>query len=93
MQLVHFAIERAEEQLHQRIDFFLRPAPVLAGEREQGQRRNAQFQAALDGAVDRARAGTMADDAGATALLCPTPVAIHDDGNVARQGGRQGRRD
>jgi hypothetical protein len=93
VQLVHFAVERAEEQLHQRVHFFLRPAPVLAGEREQGQRRNAQFKAALDGAVDRARAGTVADHARATALLCPAPIAIHDDGNVAGQGGRQRRRD
>ncbi|KAG0779054.1 hypothetical protein G6F22_010861 [Rhizopus arrhizus] len=93
VQLVHFAVERAEEQLHQRIDFFLRPAPVLAGEREQGQRGNAQFKAALDGAVDRARAGTVADHARAAALLRPTAVAIHDDGNVAGQGSRQRRRD
>ncbi len=39
MQLVHFTVERAEEQLHQGIDFFLRPAPILAG--KQGQRRYA----------------------------------------------------
>ena len=29
----------------------------------------------------------------AAALLCPAPVAIHDDGDVAGQGGRQRRRD
>ena len=93
MQLVHFTVERAEEQLHQGIDFFLRPAPILAGKREQGQRRYAQFKAALDGAVDRARAGPVADHARTTALLCPAPIAIHDDGDVAGQGGRQRRWD
>ena len=40
-----------------------------------------------------ARAGAVADHARAAALLCLTPVAIHDDGNVAGQGGRQRRRD
>jgi len=34
MQFVHFGVEQAQEQLHQRAHFLLRPVPVLAGEGE-----------------------------------------------------------
>src|SRR5690606_17023406 len=77
------AFQRAEEQLHQRVDFLFRPAPVLAGEGEQGQRADAVREAEVDRALGRARTGTVADDARAAPALRPAPVAIHDDGQVA----------
>ena len=73
-----------------RADFFFRPAPVLAGEGEQGQRLDAAFQAEVDADVDRARAGTVADGARATATLGPATVAVHDDGKVARDSRLRG---
>src|SRR5690606_38226216 len=85
----NLALQRAEEQLHQRADFLLRPAPVLAGEGEQGQHADAAFEAEVDGALGRARAGPVADDARAATALGPAPVAIHDDGQVA--GNRRAR--
>ena len=85
VQLVHFAIQRVQEQLHQRLHLVIRAAPVFAGEREQGQRRDGQFQAAVDGAVDRACAGAVADHARAATAFGPAAVAVHDDGNVPGQ--------
>ena len=41
VQFLDLAVQRVEEQFHQRADFLVRPAPVLAGEREQGQRLDA----------------------------------------------------
>src|SRR5690606_9044880 len=92
MQLVDLAVEGVDEQLHQRADLVLRTAPVLAREREQGQCADAGVQAEIDAQVDRARAGAMADDARPVALLRPAAVAVHDDGQVARDstvGGHQ----
>src|SRR5690606_9486931 len=92
VQLVDFAVERVDEKLHQRADFLLGPAPVLAREREQGECADPGVQAEIDAQVDRARAGAMADDARPVALLRPAAVAVHDDGQVARDstgGGHQ----
>src|SRR3546814_6575626 len=61
MQFHHLALERVEAQLHQRADLFLRPAPVLAGEREQRERGDPAFEAEVDAQVDRARTGAVAD--------------------------------
>src|SRR5690606_19483395 len=58
------------------------PAPVLAGEGEQGQRLDAMLQAEVHGQVDRARAGTVPDHARPAPALRPAAVAVHDDGQV-----------
>ena len=94
VEFAHLAVQCVEEQLHQRADLVLRPAPVLAGEGEQGQGANAALKAEVDAGVDRACAGTVADGARATATLRPAPVAVHDDGDMARDAGlgARGRR-
>ena len=79
------ALERAEEQLHQRADFLFGPPPVLAGEREQGQCLDAGFEAEVDADVHRAGAGAMADHARPATPLRPAAVAVHDDCDVPRQ--------
>src|SRR5690606_21342274 len=84
VELVDLAFERAHEQLHQRADLILRPPPVLAGKREQGQDLDALGQAEVDADVDRAGPGAVADHTRPTPALRPPPVAIHDDGQVAR---------
>jgi hypothetical protein len=53
VEVVDFAVERLHEQLHERADFVVGPAPVFAGEREQGQR----FDAALAAMFDRGAHG------------------------------------
>src|SRR5690606_39131853 len=82
VELVHLALERVHEQLHQRADLVLWPAPVLAGEGEQRQRRDAALEAEVDAGVDRPRTGTVAHRTWPAAALGPTPVAVHDDGEV-----------
>src|SRR3546814_20788864 len=86
MQFHHLALERVEEQLHQRADLFLRPAPVLAGEREQRERGDPAFEAAVDTQVDRARTGAVADHPRPPTPRRPSAVAVHDNGEVAGEG-------
>jgi hypothetical protein len=43
--------------------------------------------ASLDGHAGGLRAGAVSGDAGEMALLGPAAVAIHDDGDVAREAG------
>jgi hypothetical protein len=83
VQFVDLALQRVEEQLHQPADFLFRPCPVLAGEREQGQRLDAAVEADVDAEVDRAGTGTMADQPRTAATFGPAAVAVHDDGKVA----------
>src|SRR5690606_29326766 len=71
VQLLDLAVERGQEQLHQRADLFLRPAPVLAGEGEQGQGPDALLQAVVDAHVDRPGPGAVADRARAAAARGP----------------------
>src|SRR5690606_39009753 len=87
IEFVDLALQCVHEQLHQRADLILRAAPVLAREREQGQRLDLFQDAEVDADVDRPRARAMADDAWPVAALGPASVAIHDDGQVAGDGG------
>jgi hypothetical protein len=82
VQFPHLAFEHVHEQLHQSADLVLGPAPVLAGEREQGQRPDPALEAEIDAGRDRARPGAMADDPGPAAAFGPAPVAVHDHGEV-----------
>src|SRR3546814_13845030 len=79
-------LERVEEQLHQRADLFLRPAPVLAGEREQRERGDPAFEAEVDAQVDRARTGAVADHPRPPQPRRPSDVAVHDEGEVEEPG-------
>ena len=88
MQFLDLALQRAQEQFHQAADFLAGPVPVLAGEGEQGQCADCVLQAELDAALDRTRAGAMADDPRPVALLRPAAIAIHDDGQMLRDGAR-----
>src|SRR5690606_23750662 len=83
VQLLDLAVERGQEQLHQCADLFLGPAPVLAGEREQGQRADALFEAEVDADIDRARAGAMPQRPRPPPLRGPAAVAVHDDCDMA----------
>ena len=83
VKLVHLAVDRLEEQLHQRRHLAGRPLPVLAGEGEQRQRRDALAQAEFHGLAYRLLAGVMTERAWTKTLLRPAAVAIHHDGEVA----------
>ena len=80
-----FLLEIFAKQAHQEIHFRLGPAPVLHGKSVQRQRGKMQARAGFDGLAGGAHAGAVPGDAWQMALLRPAPVAIHDDGHVARQ--------
>jgi hypothetical protein len=83
VQLVDFAVERSQEELHQRADFALRPVPVLARKSEQRQRLDALAPAEFHRGTHRLLALAVAEAARTVPLLRPAAVAVHDDRDVA----------
>ena len=90
VQLRDFLLEGVQEEVHQDRDLLGRATPVLAREREQRE----EFDIALDaGEDDRPHgldAAAVTGDTGQHPLLRPAAVAVHDDRDVARNGGRCG---
>src|SRR5207253_2099913 len=62
----------------------LRPAPVLAREREEREEFDAALAACLDGLAHGFNTLAVAGDARQEALLRPAAVAVHDDRDVPR---------
>ena len=81
-----FFFQIRHEQAHEAADFFLWAFPVLGAEGKEAQLRNAHFCAGLDNVTHSLCARGMAQSGGHEALFGPATVAIHDDGNVLRQG-------
>ena len=75
----------ALEQHHQRADFGRRPLPVFDGERVEREDFEAEARRGFHHVAHRIDAGAVAFDARQVALAGPPPVAVHDDGDVARQ--------
>ena len=61
VEFIHFVIEQAQEQFHQRADFFGRTIPVFAGEREQRQALDAFALAELQTDPHGAGTGAMTE--------------------------------
>jgi len=72
------------EQAHQRGDLARRALPVLFREREQRQDFDAGLDRSLHCLAHRRHPGPVAERPRQPALARPAPVAIHDDGDVAR---------
>jgi len=81
----HFLADIFAEELHEEFDFGFGAAPVFDGEGVEGERFDVQARAGLDGGARGLRAGGVAGDARKMTLLGPAAVAVHDDGDVARQ--------
>ena len=73
------------QQHHQRADFGGRPLPVLDRERIERQHLEAEPRRGLDHVAHGVDAGAMAFDPRQVALARPAAVAVHDDGDVARE--------
>ncbi len=84
MQPSDFLFQRQHEQLHQHRDFFLRAAPVFAAEGEQCEELHAPFGTGLDDFSHRFNSALVPGYTGQETLLGPPAIAIHDDGNMAR---------
>ena len=73
------------KEAHQEVDFGGRPSPILMREGEQAEERNAKLARSFYYRTNRVFAAPMAFVAAESAPLRPSPVAIHDDSDVARQ--------
>ena len=81
--------DRGVEQAEQHADLLGGARPVLAAEREEGQRRDAAPHRVPDDRPDGLDAGRMALGLAQAGLAGPPAVAVHDDRDVARQVGRR----
>src|SRR5262245_8383359 len=86
-ELVHLGAQIAQQQPHQRVDLAPRPLPVLGREGEQAEEGDTEPARCFDHGAHRPLAAPMPLDARQSAPLRPPPVAIHDDGDVARKAG------
>jgi hypothetical protein len=73
------------QERHERHDLEARPLPVLHRERVERERVELQPRARFDDLAHGRDARAMTLDPRVTALLRPTAVAVHDDGDVPRE--------
>jgi len=73
------------EEPHEKIDFPLRPLPILAAEAIQAQLFDADAGAILDDGPHAGHSPAMAFDAGEASPLRPASVSIHDDRDMPRK--------
>jgi hypothetical protein len=81
-EFAHLALQVAAQQGHEAGDFFGRAAPVFGAEGEDGERLDVADRAGTHKGTNAFRAGFVTEDGRQLALLCPTSVAVHDDGQV-----------
>src|SRR5580658_1070570 len=85
VELAHLAVDRLDEQGHQTQDLLGRAAPVLARKREQRERLDAALRTFLDAHAHRGEPRLVSGGAGESTRRRPAAIAVHDDGDVARQ--------
>src|SRR5690554_542325 len=85
VQLSDFALERNQEQLHQRTDFGLGATPVFAGESKQCQGLDTALRGTPYYRTHGFNTGMVATYAGQATRTCPAVIAIHDDCHMLRQ--------
>ena len=76
--------DKAAHEAEQVMDLLSRARPVLGGEAEQGEMRDAKLECGLDRPPDALDTLAMALRAWEPPLPGPASVAIHDDGDVPR---------
>src|SRR5439155_20532215 len=77
--------EVATQEGHEPVHLARRALPVLGREGVQGEVADTELAAHLDDGAHGVLPHPMPLEAREAALLCPAPVAVHDDGHVARQ--------
>src|SRR5437667_21881 len=83
MHLVDLPLHRLVEQPHQRANFGPRPRPVFGREGVDREGMHPQVFAGLEDTLDRPDARPMAEAGGPALAAGPTPIAVHDDPDVA----------
>ena len=92
VQLVGAPLEQPPVEVHEVAHLVDRPAPVLGGERVDGQGPHPGGERAVGGVEQRLLARGVALGARQALALGPSAVAVHDDGHVARDRRRVNRR-
>ena len=75
------------QELHQEFDLGFGAAPILDGKGVESERFDLQTRGGLDGNTGRFCSGAVSGNARKMTLLSPAAVAVHDDGDVAREAG------
>ena len=86
--LVHlpfFLVEILGKEAHEEIDLIMRPLPVFRGKRIDRQNFQLQIDRCIQNIMQRIHTRAMTDRAQEALPLRPASVAVHDDGNMARQ--------
>ena len=91
VQLGEVAADEALHQPHQIVDLVDRARPVLGREAVEREVGDAELDRRAHRAPHRLDAVAMTDGARQAVLAGPAPVAVHDDGDVARRGRRPAR--
>ena len=85
LQVGQFLAQVVPQQGPQGLNLVTGPLPVLHRESVEGEGVDAQPAAGLDDLANRAHAGPVAGDPRQVPAFGPAAVAVHDNGNVARQ--------
>jgi len=81
----HFLAQIFAEKLHEEFDFSFGAAPVFHREGVERKGFDMETGTGFDGGPGGLRACAVAGDAGEVAFLGPAAVAVHDDGDMARE--------
>ena len=88
---VEFLLQVILQEAHETADFVLGAFPVFDRESVEGEHFHAEVPGGEGGGADGLDAATVALDAGQAAGFRPASVAVHNDGDVVRDGDRRGR--
>ena len=88
---VEFLLQVVLQEAHETADFVLGAFPVFDGESVEGEHFHAEIPGGEGGGADGLDAATVTLDAGQPAGFRPASVAVHNDGDVVRDGDRRGR--
>jgi hypothetical protein len=85
MEKLKFRIYHLPKNPQESSDFALRPTPVFGGESKQGKILYVVFNKNIHNGADVSGPGPMSLKPGQSMLLCPSAVAIHNNGDVLWQ--------
>jgi hypothetical protein len=82
VELWQFTYNGLYQQIHQGIDFFFRSIPVFGGKRIKGKEFHAAACGRFESCPNRLNTVRVAEDALSPLAFSPTPIAVHNDGDV-----------
>src|SRR5438270_8822546 len=85
MKVLGFASDHLGHNVKEAGYLVARPGPVLGREGVDCQVGNAELDARFENRAHVVGAGAVTEETGETTLICPAPVAVHDDRNVTWQ--------